>query len=1057
MSYRNYKDETLVMLTLAGEQSAYEELVIRYQSAVISSAMSVTHSKFMAEDAAQDAFVSAWMKLDTLNDPSKFAPWVCRIAKNCAVGMLRQYRGFVSLESLENYDHGGDYTLAEGYMRTEDKADVRRSVQRLPERVREIIRLYYFEGLSIVEIADRMRISEGTVKSRLHDGRKRMRKELCAMDEKWNDTLVEKVMKKVAELKLWRLKNNKDGFEIKYSELLRDIEELPESNKKYHALADVLMHGWWWLQGDNSDVMFARIKEAAEQGHNDDVMSFIVIREDNQMSYGDHKALAEFIREKQIPYLEAGGYTKTLAKEWFRLAECYFRMGEYDKGTEANAKARSLLSPTDIHYALTLGAPGVEARLREELKETDKKYYRIGSGAIELRYIDGNLCHWDNNEYCEGYLNSVNQDVHNLFILASRCDSRFFDSKLSLGESIIGSDNSRLTFTANGENVSTPAGEFENCSIWTTVYFDKYKGRSVYNVYYKDGVGIVKYTIANSGITDSRVLSSYTIMGGEGILPLCVGNCWEYISENSSRYMDSEYSVRVIHADADSCMLATSYLLHRHGYNESSWADTMEEIRNEYYRESKNGNQTLQDITAALERAETLAKTPVEKAHTRAAVAVARRIMSTDLKQNPDGKAEGLWNFFRRNVVVKDKGNITSEYNSRWSFEWKGWFEGMEPVLCNHIYGILQDAAKCLWSDEWHIGMDKLVEYTLYGNPMKTEISCTDGGVIRTKAGVFENCMKMSLEIHGEPQGRKYRHGNKEYYFAPGVGIVKVINNDIDGVNKAVYELSEYVGTGEGYMPFCDCLVRKYEAIGLTDGFYAATEYTYVEDENGDIVIFADKTGIRNIPDPITSYKAIYGELLEDILWEKGEREESRLRHDINNLKLLCHMLGRNPKTRGNAERAVEVGYFRLRILDVCKENGELPRGWLGCYQHTCFLMACYLFGTNRKDEGYEYLKLAFKLYDEWMAIPDGELLELGNKHIFGGVKLVKGKEIIVLPDGTKETVGSNCMVTPNASRMHWGMTAPHGWEWFNSARGDELFKEYIAKAKMLMEKENKN
>ena len=94
MPYRNLKnlsDEVLVMLTLAGEQGAYEVLVNRYQKAVIASAFSVTHHSFLAEDSAQDAFVTAWMKLDTLKEPGKFAAWVCRIAKNCGMNMLRQY------------------------------------------------------------------------------------------------------------------------------------------------------------------------------------------------------------------------------------------------------------------------------------------------------------------------------------------------------------------------------------------------------------------------------------------------------------------------------------------------------------------------------------------------------------------------------------------------------------------------------------------------------------------------------------------------------------------------------------------------------------------------------------------------------------------------------------------------------------------------------------------------------------------------------------------------------------------------------------------------------
>ena len=90
MLYRSQSDENLVMLTLAGEQRAYEALVERHQKAVIASAMRVARSRFMAEDAAQDAFVTAWMKLDDLLEKDKYCAWVCRIAKNCALNIQTQ-------------------------------------------------------------------------------------------------------------------------------------------------------------------------------------------------------------------------------------------------------------------------------------------------------------------------------------------------------------------------------------------------------------------------------------------------------------------------------------------------------------------------------------------------------------------------------------------------------------------------------------------------------------------------------------------------------------------------------------------------------------------------------------------------------------------------------------------------------------------------------------------------------------------------------------------------------------------------------------------------------
>jgi RNA polymerase sigma-70 factor (ECF subfamily) len=177
------------MLTLAGEQEAYEALVTKYQNAAISAAATVTRNSFMAEDAAQDAFVTAWMKLDTLKEPKKFASWVCRIAKNCALNMFPRYRSFLSLDEsigfeIEDGRLDPETEFIASDERRRDSDELRKSMEGLPEKVGEIIRLHYFEGLSIAEIADRMRISEGTVKSQLHDSRKKIRRELFRTERK---------------------------------------------------------------------------------------------------------------------------------------------------------------------------------------------------------------------------------------------------------------------------------------------------------------------------------------------------------------------------------------------------------------------------------------------------------------------------------------------------------------------------------------------------------------------------------------------------------------------------------------------------------------------------------------------------------------------------------------------------------------------------------------------------------------------------------------------------------------------------------------------------------
>ena len=1055
MPYHNLNDETLVMLTLAGEQSAYEVLVSRYQKAVIASAFSVTHNAFLAEDTAQDAFVTAWIKLDTLNEPEKYAAWVCRIAKNCGMNMLRQYRGFLSFDVVENYDIADEDSIDLQYEKEEENADLHKSISRLPAKVKDIIKLHYFEGLSVVDIADKLRISQGTVKSQLYDGRKRIRKELCAMNEKWNDTLVEKVMKKIAELKLWQFKNSKDGFEIAYEDVLRDVEELPESSKKYHALADVLMHGWWWLPSDKNDALFARIKAAAELGHNEDVMEFITTRERQQIPYYDRQGRIEFIRDKQIPYLEKAGFNKALARESFWLGYYYFREDRYSEGVEATERVKELLLPSDPYYALALGTLWYEQRLTGDFKEKNSNRYLIGCRADELRYHDSSLRYWKEESTGKGYLQSVNDDIHRVFRTASLCDGYFYNHDLAVGEYMTGSDGTTLLFESDNETVVTPAGVFDGCQLWITKHYATYTGTSVYKVYYKDGIGIVKYIALNCGTTDTRLLGKFHINGGTGLLPMHKDNTWEYVAEYDPKYMVSELSCRVIHAGDESVVIASKSMIERLGYDENSWLDMIEQVRNEYWTK-KDNHEELCDVSHAIERAEVLAKTPIEKAHTKVAASVARRIMETDQTLNPKRTAEGYWNFFQLYAVHKERGHIRLNRDTRWSFEWKGWCNGCEPLLCNHIYGILQGAGKYLWSDEWKIGADSTIEYKLYDEKtLKVKISCTDGGVVTTKAGTFEGCMKISFDISGMDYSHKYRGGLKEYYFAEGIGIIRAVN-ELDNLKKAVYELTYYDGKGEGYMPVSDGLVRKYEAVGLTDGFYASSEYTYVADENGDIVIFADKCGIKNILAPITMYSAIQDEIIEDELWDAGKHNESRLRHDVNNFRLLLHFLGRDARIWAEPQKAAAWSKKIIKIIENLSNDGEVPKAWLGCYWRQHFNVACRLFGcgTDQKEEGYAYLEKAFELYPAWKNIPDGQLLDVGDEMIYGGIKLIKGKEIIELPDGTREGIDYGYLFYPKAEDMYYGMTAKRGWEWFNSVREEERFKAYIERAKALMELE---
>lgn len=1033
------------MLTLAGDGNAYEALVNRHKTKVTNTAAAITRRGYMAEDAAQDAFVTAWIKLNSLREPQKFGSWVCKIARRCAINTVNAYRSYLPIDDVELYiandDRDADPEYA--YCRAEEEKDINSAVDKLPERVGQIIRLHYFEDAPVSDIAKLLGLSVGTVKSQLHEGRKRMRKELSAMNERMNDTFIQRVMKKVEELKMWQLKNSKEGFEGVYNDILKDIDSLPESQDKHSALADVLMRGWWWLPGAKNDALFERIRNAAEKGKNDEVISFIATREFLKIPTATR---LEFVRDVQIPRLEKMGMKMALEEAYTRLGSLYYDEGKIEKSDEAFENAKKNASKDSVLLGMLENRKRV-LREAEQRKQENKKAYCISARGAELRNIKGNICFWGDKHFNRGWLAQYDSNV---FRNASGCDGLFYDESLAVGDSIEGSGGSRLTYVSDSVSADTPMGVFENCQKWQVTKYEQYSGNSTTAVYYKKGVGIVRCEHTNYGVSQVRALKNYRVKENHSLLPLEVGNQWEYDGMLGEENADFELVYRVEYASPERKVLSCYERVSRKKYDEDSWADMMRQIRWEYC----DSNDKLQDVYYPMERAAALAKSPMEKAHTESAVRVAKRILETDSTFNPNTKTTGHWNFFSRNHLRKEKGRLCCEHNSDWSFEWKNVLPGnaSQVVLYNDIYGILQDAANCIWSEEWVAGASPMVEYYLWDRRnIKTKIICTDGHQVNTKAGQFENCMKLTMEIEGMDSGWEYRGGNKAYWFAPEVGIVRCENEYCDGLKKAVYELTEYRGRGKGYMPVENGLFRKYEALDTTDGYVGMAEYNYVAEEDGELFILCDRTGIRNLPDAISTYDNVKSEQEEESLWEGKKRTEARLKNGINNFNIMTHYLCRPQRNYANAERAVECGKHVLNVMETLGEGKGVPEGWLGYYGKMCFKTGCYIFGNKGdKEEGYAYLEKALEVYKEFSKIPKGSALSVGNEFVYSGIKYLKDESAILLPDGTKEAVEYGDHFKFSINFMYYALTAKSGWEWFNGVRDEERYKEFTARVKAI-------
>lgn len=842
--------DTLVEMTLLGNEKAYEELVVRYENAVRGTAYKVTGNEFSAEDAAQDAFVSAWINLDSLREREKFGSWVCSIAKNRARNLVIHYRNTaadISLNLLENMelmsdgDGVPDLAVLSGISGENEK--LYEAVEELSEKIRETVKLHYFEGLSVAEIAERLSLPAGTVKWRLSEGRKKLRKEYGVMENTYdeNETLVRRVMRQVEELKLWMLKNDKSGFEAEYRAVLADVEALEESKEKQHALADVLMRGYWWLPGEKNDEMLARIKKAAEESRNEDVMQSVIAYEHDNIS-GQEKI--DFMLNTQLPYLEKHGFVKSMGYLWFWLGHCYLSDNQNESGFEALRKVLEVLEPTDVYYANALAALYTEER-RVKSNAPENSIFLRAVGEV-YRYIGDKLYFWQQPGYSGGYLDDFNTP---LFWNCSRCDGLIYDPDMKVGDSIVSSDGKvTYTYKENGAVVDTPCGAFENCQVFV---LDSDSGYLCYaETAFCPGVGIVRQKArSRHGKEHEWQLSSYSLNGGEGILPFAAGNRWNYIFVNPDEGMtyDIENTFEVTAFENGQAVTQARTLILVTGYTDT-WEGNMLHARREYYY--KDGSFHLTDVSKQMKRAGELAETKRQKVHTAIATEVMEGIHKTDPEFNPDYTERGRWNFFDIYITERENGIIKIPQDNReYSFEWKDMGDcGDEgyPLLYNFLYDILDDAAGCVWSDEWVPGYHMERDFDSYTGNAHVVFDVLDDETVVTPCGTFENCRHITFDLEGlDGGGWSYRGGHKEYWFAPGVGIVKFRSPYKNGELESVWELTDYRGDGDGYFPVRDGLFRRYEPTKLGNGYHASVEYTFDGDEDG-MVIFRNALGTQD-------------------------------------------------------------------------------------------------------------------------------------------------------------------------------------------------------------------
>jgi RNA polymerase sigma-70 factor (ECF subfamily) len=177
-------EQELIIEVRRGSHDAFRVLVQMHMNQVYDIAYSILGDHDDADDVAQEAFVNVHRSLPKFRGESEFSTWLFRIVKNCALNRLKQkkrrQRRDVDLAIADNEM----VSINAGIKNTEDtRMYVERVLHELPTLQRAVVMLRHMNGLSTRQVSKILSCSEGTVKTHLHRGLKKMRDRLLFLED----------------------------------------------------------------------------------------------------------------------------------------------------------------------------------------------------------------------------------------------------------------------------------------------------------------------------------------------------------------------------------------------------------------------------------------------------------------------------------------------------------------------------------------------------------------------------------------------------------------------------------------------------------------------------------------------------------------------------------------------------------------------------------------------------------------------------------------------------------------------------------------------------------
>jgi RNA polymerase sigma-70 factor, ECF subfamily len=171
-------DEAIIGLVLNGNTHIFSELVDKYRDSVFGMAFRFAGSHSDAQDISQEVFIKIYKNLHRFNAKSKFSTWVYRLSYNACIDWTRSKKTMLNTIDIAETDEDFADSRAgpeDSYIVKQRRVALREAIYALKEKYRNILILFYFQGLAYDEIGEILDIPVKTVETQLYRARKQIK------------------------------------------------------------------------------------------------------------------------------------------------------------------------------------------------------------------------------------------------------------------------------------------------------------------------------------------------------------------------------------------------------------------------------------------------------------------------------------------------------------------------------------------------------------------------------------------------------------------------------------------------------------------------------------------------------------------------------------------------------------------------------------------------------------------------------------------------------------------------------------------------------------------